>query len=249
MFAPAFTLAVAAAPSAPQRVLVYSFTYGATTDLHIHSSGIGAINTDIKQSPGMVRAAAASGVSDNRDGTADQGTITVDVMGEDANKGLVVRIRENAQNSRSAKPTECVVYGTTATICDPNGTVRLEETSILRLLASNFVDPAKIDAHQQWSVDVSSGQFDNASLFTIAKNHDGRMTIDEQRTSNQHVGGKMMSTNTSSTIVYDYPKLVPTSLKQFTQLREPRGINELTGTIEIDETLQSDSMKKAARTP
>lgn len=225
------SVALANSP-APIRHLVYRFTYGTTSDLEIQSSGIGT---------------SGSGIADDRGGTSDQGTITVDVMREDASKGLVVKISEQAQGSRSAKPATCVVYGTTATVCDPNAIVRSEEIAVLRLLGSNFVDPAKIDSKQQWSVEASSGKFDNKSKFTLAKNDAGLMTITEQRSNTEQIGGRNTSATTSATIGYDYPKQVMTSLNQFTQSREPRGQNQyMTSTTQITAKLQSDSMNKVA---
>ncbi len=224
-----------AAPAGPLRHLVYSYTFGVETDLETHASGIGT---------------GGSGIANSEASHQDQGTITVDVLKEDASKGLVVKISENSQTNRTAKPATCVVYGTTATICDPNAVVHPEEVAILRLLGENFVDPAKIDAKQQWSQESTSANGDTKSVFTIAKNDNGVMTINESRTDSDKVGGRDETFRTTATIGYDYPKQVMTSLKQFGQSRQIRGSNQyMTMTTEITAQLQTDSMNKVAHTP
>lgn len=217
------------------RHLVYSFTYGVTTNLETRSSGIGT---------------TGSGVANDTAGSQDKGTITVDVLKEDSSKGLVVRISETAQGDRNAKPATCVVYGTTATICDPNAIVRDEEVAVLRLLGSNFVDPAKIDAKQHWSQESSGNGFDTKSDFTIASNDNGVMTIKEQRQDTEKVNGRDQTFETNSTIGYDFNKQVVTSLTQFGQSHELQGQDQyLTKTTQITAQLQTDSMNKVAGTP
>ncbi|MBV9270349.1 MAG: hypothetical protein JO165_04590, partial [Candidatus Eremiobacteraeota bacterium] len=82
------------ASGTPLRHLVYAFTYNVGTTDTIHSSGIGGDGP-------------ASGMSDYQGGTQDKGTLTVDVMQSATDGGLVVKISEQARDTRSAQPALC----------------------------------------------------------------------------------------------------------------------------------------------
>ncbi|HKU81079.1 MAG TPA: hypothetical protein VJP76_02830, partial [Candidatus Tumulicola sp.] len=153
----------AATTNAQSRRLVYSFTWGTQTDLEVHSSGIDS-------SPG---ANAGSGMSDFTGGVDDQGTVTVDLLSEQPDHGLIVKVSEQAQKTRSEGPATCVVYPTTGVICDPNAIINPEEMAVIRLLAPTFVDPDRLDAQRHWQITNSSPAFDLTSNFTIAKNDNG----------------------------------------------------------------------------
>lgn len=127
-------------PGAPVRHLVYSLTWGATTDLETHTSGF-ADETGAMKSPG-----APSGIASSTAGTQDQGTITVDVEREQPDRGLVVDISEQANGRRSAPSATCVVFGNTHIICDPNKKINAEELTLLTLprLELRGCDPARL---------------------------------------------------------------------------------------------------------
>ncbi len=67
------------AQTKPLRHLVYTFTWGTSTDLQMQNSGM----TDSGGTSG-------SGTSDFTGGTQDKGTITVDIMREQPDRGLVI---------------------------------------------------------------------------------------------------------------------------------------------------------------
>ena len=56
-----------------------------------------------------------------------------------------------------------------------------EELALLRFLGSNFVDPGALDAQRHWQRVQSGASNTTTSDFTIAKNANGIMTIDETR--------------------------------------------------------------------
>jgi hypothetical protein len=218
-----------AAPAVPVRHLVYGFTWGTSQNLQVQESGIGT---------------GDAGHANYNSGNNDQGTMTVDVVREQPDKGLVVTIAEQAQGTRKAGPATCVVYGTTAVICDPNKTVNVEEQTLLRFLGANFVDPAIIDSKQHWSFGDTGPGYSMKADYTIAKNDAGVMTIQENRTVKEQQSANT-DTSINTTISYDYNRQVPTALNEYTIQRA--GGTDGYKTIKSQTTfaLQSDSMKPA----
>ena len=106
----------AAAQTQPLRRLVYTFTWGTSSDLQMQNSGM-------TESGGT----NGSGTSDFSGGAQDRGTISVNVIREQSDRGLVISVSEQAQGQRSALPVTCVVFGNTNMLCDPNGKVNAEE--------------------------------------------------------------------------------------------------------------------------
>jgi len=198
-----FVPAAAEAAFAPYQ-LVYSFTWGTQTDLEVHSSGIDS----------QAGANAGSGVTDFTGGIGDRGTITVGVIAEQPDNGLVIKVSEQAEKTRSAPAASCVVYGTTGVICDPNAVVNPEEMTLIRFLAPNFVDPGSIDAHQHWDIQNATSQYSLRADYQIAKNADGIMTIDETREIKQQQPS-IATTNVNTTIGYDFNRTIPTSVNEY----------------------------------
>jgi hypothetical protein len=232
----AFLLPCAALPATIQaRHLVYHFTWGTQTDLQVKSSGISADGGS---------ASGSSGTSDFRGGVGDQGTIVVDVVKEQPDKGLVVRVSEQAQKTRSSPAATCVVYATTGMICDPNATINPEEMTALRFMASNFVDPSAIDAKQHWQIHNASPQATVSADFTIAKNADGIMTIDETRIIKEQIPS-IVTTDINTTIGYDFNRTVPTSINEYSIERTNVGMGQYqTVNTQTVLQLQSDSLAK-----
>lgn len=218
----------------PQRHLAYNFTYGVSTDRETHVSGMGAT---------MSQAGPASGMVDNKAGSSDKGTIVVDVLNEQPDSGLVVVISEQAQDSRRANPSTCVVFSDTTIICDPNKRVNSEELTLLRFLGAHFVDPNNLDAKSHWHVQ-RDGPTSTSADYTISKNNNGVMTIDEVRTVKEN-GSSPATTDISSTIGYDFNKNVPTSVTEFLVQRSQQGEQYDTVKSETVLTLQTDSMTTA----
>jgi hypothetical protein len=218
----------------PQRHLVYTFTYGVSTDRETHVSGMSATTGD---------AGSPSGMVDNTGGSNDKGTIVVDVVSEQPDSGLVVVVSEQGQDTRKAPPSTCVVFSDTTLICDPNARVNAEELTLLRFLGAHFVDPNNLDAKSHWHVE-RDGPTTTSADYTISKNNGGAMTIDEVRTVKES-GAKPGTTNISSTIGYDFNKSVPTSVTEYMIERSQQGEQYDTVKSETVLQLQTDSMATA----
>lgn len=235
---PVPALAVTTTKDTPQRHLVYTFTYGVSTDTQMHSSGI-ATTTDTGTS-----GSNPSGITDYTGGSSDKGTITVDVMHEQPDSGLVVVISEQAQDTRKAAPTTCVVFSDTTLICDPNKKVNAEELTLLRFLGTHFVDPNNLDAKSHWHVE-RDGQVTTSADYTISKNANGAMTIDEVRLV-KIISSSPLTTNVNSTIGYDFTKSIPTAVTEYSIERSEQGEKYNTVKSETVLTLQSDSLATAS---
>jgi hypothetical protein len=221
--------------AAPQRHLVYAFTYGVSTDTQMHTSGMGDSSTNPGSGPG-----AASGMVDYTGGNSDKGTITVDVVSEQPDSGLVLTVSEQGQETRKAPPATCVVYSDTTTVCDPNKRVNPEELTLVRFLGTHFVDPNQLDAKQHWRVE-RTGTISSQADYTIAKNANGALTIDEVRVVNEN-GARPLTTNINSTIGYDFNKSIPTSVQEYMIQRSEHGEQYSTIKAETTLQLQTDSM-------
>jgi hypothetical protein len=210
---------------APLRHLVYSFTYEA------RQSGT------VPNEPGSTGNRSYNGSLD------DKGTITVDVLREAPDRGLVVVVSEQGDYRKGAAAT-CAVYGNTEVVCDPSVTVNSEEATLLRFLGANFYDPSSVDAKQHWSVSHSSGTITASADYTISRNDNGVMTIEESR----HVEDKSQGVTTSDAetkIDYDDNRLLPTLIDEYTtEQRHTGALGNATTIYQTTLTLVSDSMTK-----
>ena len=228
------TLAVTTTTATPQRHLVYAFTYGVSTDRQIHSSGMGG--SSINASEGS----NASGITDYTGGSSDKGTIVADVVSEQPDSGLVIVVSEQGQSTRKADPATCVVFSDTTIVCDPNKRVNAEELTLLRFLGAHFVDPNNLDAKSHWHVE-RDGPVTTSADYTISKNNNGVMTIDEVRNVKE-ASSQPLTTSINSTIGYDFNKAVPTSITEYLIQRSEQGEQYNTIKSETVLTLQTDSM-------
>jgi len=210
---------------APLRHLVYSFTYEARQ------------NGTVPNEPGTSGNRSYNGTLD------DKGTITVDVLREAPDRGLVVVVSEQGDYRKGAAAT-CAVYGNTEVVCDPSVTVNSEESTLLRFLGANFYDPSTVDAKQHWSVSQSSGPITASGNYTIGQNDNGVMTIEESR----HVEDKSQGVTTSDAetkIDYDDTRLLPTLIDEYTtEQRHTGALGNSTTIYQTTLTLASDSMRK-----
>ncbi len=212
--------------------MVYSFTYGSQSDLTSMSSGISSSGTGTN----------ASGVNDFQGGTQDNGTITVVVNGVAADTGLVVTIREDARNHRTAEPATCAVYGNGTVLCKSTDKVNSEEYALLRVLGQNFVDPSQIDAKNQWKIALKNPSLSMSSEFTVRKNDNGILSIDETRKIDRK-GAQASMTQVTGKILYDQNKTLPLSLfEQTIERGNVPGGGYRTVNTQIDLKLSSDSM-------
>jgi hypothetical protein len=222
-------IAPAFADTAPIRHLVYSFTYGSQQSMTARDA------TTIS---------AGSNISHYGGSLGDKGMMIVDVISEQPDKGLIVSISEQGENTRRAPPATCVVYGNTSVICDPNRTVNPEEYTLLRFLASNFVDPTRLDAKQHWSVTQNGDGVDVRADYIIETNASGIMTIGETRSVTQGAP-RSTTTNVQTKIGYDFNRLLPTSVDEYITQRADAGAQGTSTTIyQTTLKLVSDSMAK-----
>lgn len=235
----AFALAPAAARAvvqagqpSPARHLVYSFTWGVTTNLEMHTSGFA--NDSISAStPGE-----PSGITESSGGTEDRGTITVDVRGQQPDQGLVVNVSEEAQGRRSAPVATCVVFGNTTVICESGKKINAEELTLLRFLGSNFLDATQLDSKEHWQVVNNGGDFSTTSDYTITHNDNGAMTIDEIRIVKDS-GARPLTTMINSTIGYDSTRRIPVTISE--QSVERRESSEQYQTVKSQTFLRLES--------
>ena len=238
-------LAVTASPTV--RHVVYGFTWGTNSNTEVHTSGLpdsaaGGGGSSMGAPPG--NNGSASGIASYGGGTSDKGTIAVDFQRQQPDGGYVVSISEQALERRSAPAATCVVYGDLTVVCDPNKKINAEELSLLRLLGSNFVDPNGIDAKQHWQY---SQQNPNSSAiwdFTIAKNANGVMTIDEAATLRNTAGARPQTSQVTGTVGYDFSRTIPTSIDEYSILHSEQGEQYQTVKTETVLTLKSDSSAK-----
>ncbi|HKE36365.1 MAG TPA: hypothetical protein VKB39_02985 [Candidatus Baltobacteraceae bacterium] len=229
----------ALADAPPMRHLVYSFTYGSQQNVRARDAS--AYATD---GSGNIAPVASSGSSNYQGALGDKGTMVVDVMREQPDKGLVVVISENAEVTRRAPPATCVVYANTEVICDPNKTVNPEEYTLLRFMAQNFVDPNILDAKKHWGYDTSDGGMALKADYTIVHSDGQMMTIDEVR-SLKRAGTQGQTTNVQSTINYDFGHAVPTAIAEYVTQRSDGGVGGSATTIyQTNLKLVSDSLAK-----
>ncbi len=224
---PAVAGAVTGAAQKPIRHLTYSFTYTQTGDRTQHDSGIGG---------------PVSGMAVARSGAADKGQITADVMQVAGDGGLVVSVSEKANESRSADPVTCAVYGNTNVLCDPTKKVNEEELALLRLLGKNFVDAAQIDEKNHWRVQSTGPAIDKTADFTVESNDNNVVKITESRVDKQK-GAQAYTSSVDGKITYDLNKTVPMTILEDTMLRQNMGMGDYnTDQTQVSLTLLSDSL-------
>ena len=170
--------------------------------------------------------------------------MTVNVVRQQPDGALVVMVSEQGENVRRAPPAECVVYGNTNVICDPNKTVYTEEYTLLRFLGGNFVDPSALDAHRHWQIVQNTPALNVMANYTINSNDNGIMQIGETRSLRNPKGGSL-TTDIQTKIGYDFKRSVPISVDEYTQQRADNGVVGTTRTIyQTTLNLVSDSMAR-----
>ncbi len=219
----------------PIRHLVYKFDVSLDTTSTVHDSGIGG--------DGPV-----SGSTDYRAGQSDEGQITVDVLQAQPDSGLVVQISEQARNRRDNVPTMCVVYGSGAVICDQtHGALNEEETSLLRFLGRNFVNPATIDAKNHWRYAASDSQSQETSDYTLGQSSGDTVPITYQRVL-KVAGVNGFNATTDGSLTYNQKMSVPDVIKEDTTTRRQTGAgNYDTTRQQLTLTLTGDSLAQASQ--
>ena len=209
--------------------LVYAFSYSSNQNVSARDSANPAQDYS---SPTAVGAnpMQSNGISHYHGSLTDKGTMTVQIVRQQSDGGLIVEISEQGENTRRASAALCVVYGNTQVICDPNKTVYPEEYTLLRFLGTNFVDPAQLDANRHWSINESSSSTNVKADYVINSNSNGIMQIGETR-SIRNAGGGSLTTDVQTKIGYDYSRAIPTSVDEYVTQRQDNGVTGTTTTI------------------
>jgi hypothetical protein len=236
-----FSLAAAAALTAaaasadapkPIRHLMYSFDISIHSTSTVHDSGL---------SGGPI-----SGSTDYQGGTSDKGQIVVDVLQVQPDNGLVVQISEQARDRRDAEPTMCVVYGTSAFICDQSkGELHEEEGALLRFLGRSFVNPALIDAHNHWQYSASNPNSQETTDFTLGKAAGDVVPISYQSVLKVS-GAQSFDATTDGSLSYNQKMSVPVTVKEETTTRRNTGMgNYDTVQQQLTLSLTADSLAQS----
>ncbi len=232
------TAAPALAATATNR-LVYSFTYSANQNVSARDSSSSIEQTGPPTLTGGEGKGAtvstnqlsvgSSGVSHYNGNQTDKGTITVEIVRQQTDGGLIVSISEQGEQTRRAPAATCVVYPNTHVICDPNKTVYPEEYTLLRFLGRNFVDPNQLDANRHWSETQNTAAMDVKADYTIGSNANGVMQISESRKIRPSSGAD--TTDVQTKIAYDFARAVPTNIDEYATQRQDNGTSGTTTTI------------------
>lgn len=233
-------LPAAGLADATMGTLVYDFTYSAAQNITSRDTANSVEN--VNQLGALD--GGTNGISHYGGSLTDKGTMTVNVVKRQPDGGLVVMISEAGENIRRAPAAECVVYGNTNVICDPNKTVYTEEYTLLRFLAGNFVDPAQLDANKHWQIVQDVNNDHMTANYVIDSNNNGNMQIGEVRTLKEKGGGRL-ETDINTKIGYDYNRTVPTSIDEYAQQYSDAGIRGSQRTIyQTTLNLVSDTVAK-----
>jgi hypothetical protein len=221
------------------RHLAYTFDVTITSDLTVHSSGIGEAG-----------GGTGSGMTHYGGGNSDKGTITVDIMGVQPDTGLIISIAEQGRGDRTAAAATCVVYGIGSVICDPNAKINEEEMSLMRVLGRNFINTSTIDNNHHWQNVESGAGGKEINDYTISHdNHDGMLSIDFQRVLTVE-GASGYRADTHGSLAYNQKLSVPTQVKEDTVTRtHPAQGQDNRIEQQLTLTLTTDSLAQAATTP
>lgn len=229
----ALTAGAAFADQAPVRHLVYNFDVSFNTTSTVHDSGVDG--------------GPVSGSMDYKAGTMDKGTIVVDVLTVQPDSGLVVRVSEQAHDTRSSVPTMCVAYGSGAVICDQShGDLNEEEMSLLRVIGKDFINQSLIDAKHHWQYSQSTAQAKETNDYTINSTNGDMLGISFERVLKVETGQPFDAT-TNGTITYNQKLSVPTGLNEDTITRRDTGGGNYDRIEQrVTLSLAADSMQTAA---
>lgn len=186
-----------------------------------------------------------SGTTTTNGSTGDRGQIVVDVLAVQPDTGLVVRISENARETRSAEPAMCVTYANGSFICESGKKINEEEYTLLRLLGKNFVDASQLDAKNHWRYGVTSPDQDETSDYTINSSKNDVLSIALTRVLKAK-GAQGYTADTQGSLTYDQKADVPLSDSEDTVTRYDGAQSYNRLEAQIDLKLVSDSTAGSA---
>ena len=214
-------IVVCAAVSSAPHSLVYAYTYEvARTDDADHAHGVN------KMDPGGGGTFLFHNVNQHYIAPSfDQpqsrsGTIAVEIVREESDGGLILKVRETPSVAGEVDPVTCVAFGDTTVVCDPNADVGPEVVALLGVLGKNFVDASRLDARGHWRVDPQ-GAGGTTADYTILHNAGGLLDINESAV--RPTPGASESTKIAARIEYDTARALPTQVDQTTVRQTRRG--------------------------
>ena len=166
------------------------------------------------------------------------GIIAVEVVRQEADGGLVLRVDEPAPNGPRAEGQTCVAFADTTVVCDPSHPVSVEAQTLLRLMGRNFVDPSHLDGSRHWRI-VPLGPYGTTADYTIGHVDGTKLHILESALQTQ--AGTPVKTEISATIDYDAARSMPLTVEESTIAREQRGVITQTTTTHVALRLQPAS--------
>ncbi|HYL26906.1 MAG TPA: hypothetical protein VEW74_03665 [Candidatus Nitrosotalea sp.] len=168
--------------------------------------------------------------------------MTVNVLREAPDHGLVVVVSEQGTYTRRASPATCAVYGNTIVICDPGKQLNGEEYTLLRFLGANFFDPNLLDTKQHWTISQTKGKTSVTADYTVASNANGTLKIDEARHVVDTSGGSI-TVDSQTKLEYVVDRLLPTAIDEYAIEEQHSGIVGISKTTyQTTLDLVSDSM-------
>lgn len=165
------------------------------------------------------------------------GTIQVNVLATGPQKTLLLRMEQRVPlyHRFEVAPADCVVFPDGHIDFDQkNSQLSTPELTLARFLARDFINPDLIDSHNHWNSELKSSALDIATDFTITKNENGILSIDELRELKNTTG----RTHTTGQIVYDMNHTIPISIHE-QSVTQTGGPQEF---MRLDYSLSSDSM-------
>lgn len=232
IFAGAAILACLGASAPPGR-LVYAFTYQSSqTNSAEHAYGVdkmdpGGGGTFLFHNVNQHFIAPGANAPQTR-----TGTIAVDVVRQQSDGGLVVRVSETPAAAGGEKPAICVTYGDTTVVCDPEHPLGPEANVLLRLLGKDFVDAGRLDAQRHWQI-AGVGVPGETDDYRIEGTAGGSIEILESGVIPANGIGK---TTIDAKIDYDGVRALPTSVYRSTVEHSRRGA--------VDETVSTQTTLK-----
>ena len=182
------------------------------------------------------------------------GTITVDVLRRQPDRGLVVSVKEQVESknpagacgnfgesttncraigsaSQALPSMTCIIYGDTSLICDPPQSLTSEEYALLNVLGSDFVDASKIDQQGRWTIDLETAAMTKTANYQERAASSGLLTIDGTVSITQK---KVKDTaNVTYSIGYDLANARPTSVDEHAIEKRGDGEGLITATSHV----------------
>ncbi len=218
MIAPA-----AVATPAPQRELVYSFTfesvrsYAGEKAYGVDEMDPGGGGTFMFHNVNQHYIAPSTGGGDSQHRS---GTLKIDVVRQEADGGLVLAVSESTGGAYGT-PVACVAYGDTTVICDPNSDAGPEIPALAALLGKGFVDPSRLDDKRHWKI-LPQGSYGTTADYTIVKTDGALLDIVQSGVRTDDVAKS--KTEIDGKIEYDPARSLPTRFEQSTSARTQQGV-------------------------